>query len=122
MIAGQLTGTLFNTEAAEQVAAEAATQEAASTTIRRTAKSARDMALHARIASRAMQALPTQVPRLEPHAPSLNPSTTIATRPMLRCRPMAQWTAQGVRRKAYAVHYCTLASSIQCIGDLQCTE
>ena len=61
MIAGQLVGTLFNTEAADELAYEVATQKATSVTIKSTAKTARDMALNARTASRAMQSLPTVV-------------------------------------------------------------
>lgn len=61
VIAGQLVGTLFNTEAAEQLAVEVATHQAATVTIQTKSQSAHDMALSARIASRVMQSLPTEV-------------------------------------------------------------
>lgn len=61
VIAGQLTGTLFNTDAAAALALEVQSQQDTAITITSTAKSARDMALNARTASRVLQSLPTEV-------------------------------------------------------------
>ena len=66
VIAGQIAGTLFNTESARMVALEAQAAQSSNSTgasdpATKAKKSARDAAIRARDASRTLQALPSEV-------------------------------------------------------------